>query len=122
MGIGGSIVRLRKSSLSVPCPISLLLSRGRWRGDAYRVGGSASGRVGCCVMASHLRSGQILVRRFEGRPLSTMAEVVVDLSKADLELYELFALIDGIRFGRARERKLAAEELSRRIWSGVKDS
>jgi len=54
-----------------------------------------------------------------GQAIEPLAEGVIDLSKADPGLYGWFALIDGIRIGRARERKLAAEELSRRIWSGT---
>lgn len=56
-----------------------------------------------------------------GQSIEPIAEGVVDLSKADPELREWFALIDGIRIGRARERKLAAEELSKRIRSGTAD-
>lgn len=57
-----------------------------------------------------------------GQAVEPLAEGVADLSRTDPELHEWFALIDGIRIGRARERKLAAEELSRRIWSGAEDS
>lgn len=40
---------------------------------------------------------------------------VVSLVRSDPELASWFALVDGIRIGRAREKKLAAAELGRRI-------
>jgi len=40
---------------------------------------------------------------------------VVKATKADSLLYELLALVDALRIGRARERNLAAEELKQRI-------
>ncbi len=39
------------------------------------------------------------------------------LAERDRDLWEWFALLDAIRIGRARERKLAAELLSERIWA-----
>ena len=39
-------------------------------------------------------------------------------AKADALLYEVLALVDALRIGRARERSLAAEELKRRIMHG----
>lgn len=36
-------------------------------------------------------------------------------AKRDPELYELLALVDALRIGRARERKLAQDELTRRL-------
>jgi hypothetical protein len=41
---------------------------------------------------------------------------------ADARLYELLALSDALREGRARERKLAAAELERRISAIGKDA
>jgi len=38
----------------------------------------------------------------------------IDFKKAP-ELYELLALVDAIRVGRARERNLAVEELNKRF-------
>ena len=35
--------------------------------------------------------------------------------KSDLAFYEMLALVDAIREGRARERKLAADEIHRRL-------
>ena len=40
---------------------------------------------------------------------------VVKAAMKDTHLYELLALLDALRVGRAREKKLAAEELERRI-------
>jgi DNA-binding Lrp family transcriptional regulator len=40
---------------------------------------------------------------------------VTKAAKTDLPLYELLALVDALRIGRARERNLAEEELKQRI-------
>jgi len=40
---------------------------------------------------------------------------VVKAVKSDAQLYELLALVDALRIGRARERNLAQEELKQRI-------
>ena len=52
-----------------------------------------------------------------GPEVEPIAEVVPRLAREQPELGEWFALIDGIRVGRARERKLAAQELRERIWA-----
>jgi hypothetical protein len=45
-------------------------------------------------------------------PLSSSAPVA---ARADRKLYELFALVDAVRGGRARERRIAAKELEKRV-------
>jgi hypothetical protein len=40
---------------------------------------------------------------------------VPDAARSDPKLYELLALVDAIRVGRARERKLAESELEKRL-------
>lgn len=57
-----------------------------------------------------------------GPVVAPIADNVPKLSKADPGLGEWFALIDGIRIGRTRERKLAADELSKRIWAKTEPS
>lgn len=52
------------------------------------------------------------VRGFAIEPLYTS---VVQASKSDSPLYQLLALVDALRIGRARERNLAEEELKQRI-------
>lgn len=52
-----------------------------------------------------------------GPVVAPISDDVLRLSKADPKLREWFALIDGIRIGRARERKLAGDELALRIWA-----
>jgi len=52
------------------------------------------------------------VRGYEVTPLH---KAVPEAAKRDLELYELLALVDALRIGRARERKLAQAELTRRL-------
>jgi len=54
------------------------------------------------------------IRGYELKPLY---KTVVQAVKKDQKLYELLALIDAIRSGRARERALAEEELKQRIGS-----
>lgn len=51
-----------------------------------------------------------------GTLVEPIADSVPSLWREDPGLTEWFALIDAIRIGRARERKLAAAELSKRIW------
>lgn len=53
-----------------------------------------------------------LVRGSEVEPLYSS---VPRAAKEDPELYALLALVDAIRLGRARERKLAGAELERRL-------
>ncbi len=52
------------------------------------------------------------VRGYEFSPLYSS---VPHACKADSKLYELLALVDAIRDGRARERKIAIEEIQSRI-------
>ncbi len=52
------------------------------------------------------------VRGYEFSPLFSSVPVAC---KADPELYELLALVDAIRDGRARERKIAEKEIRSRI-------
>jgi DNA-binding Lrp family transcriptional regulator len=52
------------------------------------------------------------VRGFAVEPLYSS---VVNAVKSDSPLYELLALVDALRIGRARERNLAEEELKQRI-------
>lgn len=51
-----------------------------------------------------------------GPVLEPIAEAAPRLADADSELREWLALLDAVRVGRARERKLAADELCDRIW------
>ena len=50
-----------------------------------------------------------------GQEFKPLYKTVPSAARADDNLYELLALVDAVRGGKARERKLAAEELSRRI-------
>jgi len=50
-----------------------------------------------------------------GIALEPLHEAVPDAARRDEELWELLALFDSIRVGAARERKLAADELERRL-------
>jgi hypothetical protein len=52
-----------------------------------------------------------------GPIVEPFAEGVPRLAERDREMAEWFALLDAIRIGRARERQLAAELLSERIWA-----
>jgi DNA-binding Lrp family transcriptional regulator len=54
------------------------------------------------------------IRGYEVQPLY---KTVVQAVQKDCKLYELLALIDAIRGGRARERALAEDELKQRIGS-----
>ena len=56
------------------------------------------------------------VRGYEFSPLYNS---VPRACKIDLKLYELLALVDAIRDGRARERKIAIKEIQSRIIAGV---
>jgi len=53
---------------------------------------------------------------FRGPTLEPVSEVAVDLAVANPAMSQWLGLVDAIRVGRARERKLASSELSRRIW------
>jgi hypothetical protein len=50
-----------------------------------------------------------------GIALEPLHKAVPDAVRRDEELWELLALFDSIRVGAARERKLAADELERRL-------
>lgn len=50
-----------------------------------------------------------------GEELRPLYKSVPEAARRDPALYELLALIDAVRAGRARERKLAIEELTRRL-------
>ncbi|MEX2540593.1 MAG: hypothetical protein WD314_02260 [Trueperaceae bacterium] len=52
------------------------------------------------------------VRGYAIEPLHKEAP---NAARRDQKLYELLALVDALRIGRARERKLAQEELSKRL-------
>lgn len=52
-----------------------------------------------------------------GPVLQPIAEAVPKLAAGHSDLREWFSLLDAVRVGRARERKLAAELLRERIWS-----
>lgn len=51
-----------------------------------------------------------------GPSLEPIVEAAARLSKSDPALGEWLALVDAIRVGRARERKLASSEIAKRIW------
>ena len=53
--------------------------------------------------------------RVRGLELSPLYKTVPKAAQRDPKLYELLALLDGIRGGRAREREIAIRELSARI-------
>ncbi len=50
-----------------------------------------------------------------GLALEPLYRTVPKAAKSDPKLYELLALVDAIRVGRARDRKLAEEELKKRL-------
>jgi len=50
-----------------------------------------------------------------GETLEPLHRVVPKVVQSDGELYELLALVDVVRIGRARERKLAEKHLKRRL-------
>lgn len=50
-----------------------------------------------------------------GYALSPLYRSVPKAVERDPRLYELLALVDAVRDGRARERELAVKELSRRL-------
>jgi hypothetical protein len=55
--------------------------------------------------------------KHRGPVLEPIAEAAPRLARADPELLQWLALLDAVRVGRARERKLAADEIGKRIWS-----
>ncbi|WP_233164224.1 hypothetical protein [Snuella sedimenti] len=50
-----------------------------------------------------------------GQAIEPLYNTVVEASLKDKELYELLALVDAIRVGRAREKEIAKKELEKRI-------
>jgi len=50
-----------------------------------------------------------------GFALTPLHRKVPSAASLDLKLYELLALVDGVRGDRIRERQLAASELTRRL-------
>ncbi len=50
-----------------------------------------------------------------GYALEPLYSSVPKVAKSDPKLYELLALVDTLRVGRARERKMAEEELKKRL-------
>lgn len=53
-----------------------------------------------------------------GQSILPLYPSVIDAVKQDETLYELLALVDAIRVGRAREKELAIQELKKRITDG----
>lgn len=53
-----------------------------------------------------------------GQSVLPLYPSVVQAVKHDTKLYELLALVDAIRVGRAREKELAIQELKKRILNG----
>ena len=53
--------------------------------------------------------------KVRGHGIAPLYPKAVDAALKDPELYEVLALIDAMRIGRARERNLAAEELKKRV-------
>lgn len=53
--------------------------------------------------------------RVRGQAIEPLYRSVPAAARKDVELYELLALIDALRVGRARERSLAAQEISKRL-------
>jgi hypothetical protein len=52
-----------------------------------------------------------------GQSIEPLYRTVPWAARRDRSLYELLALIDGLRVGKARERSLTEKELRRRILS-----
>ena len=57
--------------------------------------------------------------RVKGYAVEPLYRSVPKAAKGDPQLYELLALVDALRIGRARERKLAEEELKKRLVHAV---
>ena len=53
-----------------------------------------------------------------GQSIQPLYPSIVDLVESDEKFYQLLSLIDAIRVGRARERKIAIDELKQRILNG----
>jgi len=57
--------------------------------------------------------------RVQGTAVQPLYASVLRAAKTDLELYDLLALVDTLRIGRARERGFAEKELSKRLTAHV---
>ncbi|MEL6630724.1 MAG: hypothetical protein AAFQ83_04625 [Bacteroidota bacterium] len=55
------------------------------------------------------------IGNMRGQAITPLYPSIIDAIRHDPMLYELLALLDAIRVGRAREQKAAIEELSKRI-------
>ena len=55
------------------------------------------------------------VGNMRGQAISPLYPSVIKAIRKDPKLYEMLALLDAVRIGRAREHKIAIEELSKRI-------
>jgi len=53
-----------------------------------------------------------------GQALAPLYPTVPSVARRDWRLYEVLALVDAVRIGRARERKLACKELRNRLVDG----
>ena len=56
--------------------------------------------------------------KVRGQSIIPLYPSVVEAAEKDEKLYELLALVDALRVGRAREKKLAIQELKKRILNG----
>jgi hypothetical protein len=54
----------------------------------------------------------------KGQSIIPLFPSVAEAVQNDVLLYELLALVDALRVGRAREREIALEELKKRILIG----
>lgn len=54
-----------------------------------------------------------------GQAVKPLYSSVIQAVKLDPVLYDLLALVDALRLGRARERKIAAQELEKRLMEGM---
>ncbi|MEL6673644.1 MAG: hypothetical protein AAFR61_15675 [Bacteroidota bacterium] len=59
------------------------------------------------------------VGNMRGQAIAPLYPSVVKAIRTDPKLYEMLSLVDAIRVGRAREQKLAIEELEKRIKENV---
>jgi hypothetical protein len=68
------------------------------------------------LLQFHIGKGRLeRTRRGILRLLEPLYRSVPNAARADKQLYELLALVDAIRSGRARERELAVKELRSRL-------
>jgi hypothetical protein len=58
--------------------------------------------------------------KVKGESLAPLYDTAPKAAMADLVLYELLALVDGIRVGVGKERRLCAEALEVKVMAGVK--